>query len=469
MLAHRLGVLCYLLEQAVQLGQVESVPVHLGLHQVVADWTGLTVGLARPRPGPGVLPAPVTPPTLHLAPGTPALASQLVTGHARAPPAVTVTRAAAGGGEPVMVGHADIAPVTRDTRPALTPARPEVTRLMEGSYRVTVAGVTAGATVNVPVSVPAPVTPLPLHIAPAHALARLCVTLPLLSGPGLVALAGQAAHAPGHRVPPEARAAQLAPLPGRVADALEARPRHGVTVAGAGQVDVPVTLALDTRPGRAAQTLGVAVIAVHASLTPGPRPPRWTLGAGDRGPGQVTPAQSGGAAILGHLGARARLAVIWRGGTCVTIVSISARVTRVPHCVVGAVTHAGVHLTVVRVAVTVARDTFACRLVMVVSRLTCLAVLTLVPHGTLTLFNPLSRLTSCPGLKQSFYDPNVNFDHLIYQCSFELDSVDESLAGRKVSSPDPEGRHVAQDPHELRRGELGPPAQAPVLVKSELK
>ena len=179
-----------------------------------------------------------------------------------------------------------------------------------------------------------------------------------------------------------------------------------VTVPGAGQVDVPVTLTLDTRPGRAAQTLRVAIISVHASLAPGPRPPRGTLGAGDRAPGEVAPAQSGGAAILGHLGARARLAVIWRGGTCVAIVSISTRVTRVPHCVVSAVAHACVHLTVVRVSVTVAWNTFACGLVMEVSRLTSLAVLTLVPHGTLTLLNPLSRLTSCPGLQKSFYDPN---------------------------------------------------------------
>ena len=363
-----------MLEQVVQLGQVKPVSIHLCLHQVVADWTGLAVWLPGPRPGPGVLPAPVTPPALHLLPRTPALASQLVTRHALATPTVTVAGAATREGETVMVCHADITPVPRDPRPALTPPRPQVTGLMKGPYGVTVAGVAAGATVDIPVRVSAAVTMLTLHIAPTHALARLCVTL-LFSSPGLVALAGCAARAPSDRVPPVTRCAQLASLPGRVVDALETCPRHRVTVPGAPQVDVPVTLTLNTRPGRAAQALRVAVVAVLAELTPGPGPAGGTLGAGNRGPGQVAPAKSGGAAILGQLGARAWLAVIRRGCTSVSIISVSTGVASVPHCVVSAVTHACVHMAVVRVSVAVAGNTFACCLVMVVSWLTEICIL----------------------------------------------------------------------------------------------
>ena len=44
-----------------------------------------------------------------------------------------------------MVRHADIAPVPRDARPALTPACPQVTRGTQGPDGVTVAGVAAGA------------------------------------------------------------------------------------------------------------------------------------------------------------------------------------------------------------------------------------------------------------------------------------------------------------------------------------
>ena len=358
----------------------------------------------------------------------------------------------------------------RDARPALTPACPQVTRGTQGPDGVTVAGVTAGATVNVPVGVPALVTPRPLHIAPAHTLASPGVTLRLPS-PGPVALAGHAARAPGHRVPPVARPAQLAPLPRRVARALEAGPRHGLTVAGAAQVNVPVALTLDTRPGGSAQTLGVSVIPVPALLAPGARPPRGALGADDRGPGQVAPAQSGGAVLRGHLGTRARLTVIWSGGTCVPIVSISTRVTRVPHCVMGAVAHASVHVAVVGVTVTAAGHTFSRDLVMEVSWLTGLAVLALVSHGTLALFNPFGRVSSSSGLKEFYFMYLCTldyFDHLIYQSSFQLHSIDESLSRGEVCSPDPYCRQVVQYLHILRRAQLRPPAQALVLVKSEL-
>ena len=173
--------------------------------------------------------------------------------------------------------------MTRDAWPALTPACPQVTGGTQGPDGVTVAGVTASATVNIPVSVSALVTPLPLHIAPAHTLTSPGVTLHVPS-PGPVALTGHAALASGHRVPPVARSAQLTPLPRRVVSALEAGPSHGVTVAGAAQVNVPVTLTLDTRPGRASQTLRISVITIHTLLAPGTCPPCRALRAGDRGP-----------------------------------------------------------------------------------------------------------------------------------------------------------------------------------------
>ena len=61
---------------------------------------------------------------------------------------------------------------------------------------------------------------------------------------------------------------------------------------------------------------------------------------------------------------------------------------RVAHRVVGAITHARVHVTVVRVSVTVAGNTSAIAHVMIISYLTGLAVLSFVSNRTFTFLNP---------------------------------------------------------------------------------
>ena len=75
----------------------------------------------------------------------------------------------------------------------------EVTGLTEGPDGITVAGITARATVNVPVSVSAPLTVPALNILLAAALPRGGVTLRLSSvragqGPGWLTLTGAAAQ-----------------------------------------------------------------------------------------------------------------------------------------------------------------------------------------------------------------------------------------------------------------------------------
>ena len=434
--------------------------VHCGLHQVVAGWAGLTVG-PGPGPGPRVLPAPVTPPPLHLPPSTLTLAGQLVTLDTGAPPTVTVTCAAPGGGESEVVCHTDITPVARDARSALTPARPQVTGLTQGPYGVTVTRVTASAAVNIPVRLFTSVTSLPFHIPHADALPSLGVTL-LLPSAGLVALTEDAAQAPVDRVPPVARPAQLASLPRSVVEALETRPRHRVTVAGSTHVNIPVALTLYARPGRAMEALRVPVIPVHTQLAPGPRPPSGTLGAHGGCTGQVAPAQPGGAVILGHAGARTRLTVIGRGSARVSVVTIGARVARVSTCVVSAVAHARVHMAVVRVSVTVAWNALAGPLVMEVSRLTRLTVPAFVAHRTLALLNPLGSLTPCSWLKQMLDELPIELQ--LYQSSFQLHSIDESLSRCCVGSPDPDRRQIAHDTHELCGGQPGPPAQTLMVV-----
>ena len=98
-----------------------------------------------------------------------------------------------------MVCHTDIASVAR--RPGMTDTATsgEVTGLTEGPNGITVAGITSCATVNVPVSVPAPLTVPALHIVLAAALSSGGVTLRLSSvrtgqGPSPLTLTGGAAQ-----------------------------------------------------------------------------------------------------------------------------------------------------------------------------------------------------------------------------------------------------------------------------------
>ena len=115
-----------------------------------------------------------------------------------------------------MVGPADITPVTRHSRSAVTPPGPEVTGLTERAERITVTGVTAPATVYVPVRVPALVAALSLHVLLAGALAGVGVTLGLAGGwvwPGTsrVTLAGPAANTPVQGRAPVPCSTHLAP------------------------------------------------------------------------------------------------------------------------------------------------------------------------------------------------------------------------------------------------------------------
>ena len=230
----------------------------------------------------------------------------------------------------------------------------------------------------------------------------------------------------------------------------ETLPGDWVAVAGPLKVDVPVTLTLDTGPGVTVKPLWVSVVTVHTQLAPGPRPPCRTLSTDRRPPGQVTPASPHRPVLRPHLGTRTRLTVVRSGGPGVSVVTVSTDVTRVPSSVVGTVAHPGLHVTVVAVAVTVARNTPP-RPLVIVTLLTGLTVLASVAHRTGALLHPLGGSSS--RARESGVQPH---------------SVNESLARTEEGASDLEGRQVGEERHELERRDLGPPALATVLVQDQL-
>ena len=181
-----------------------------------------------------------------------------------------------------MVGHTDIAPVTCYTRATVTPTRPEVTGLTERSNGVTITRVTSRPTVNVPVGVLTLATRVTLHIVLTLTLARVTVT-DRVSGVDvrhcswLITLTRGTSHTSVDGIPPVARTTDLAPVSSCVIYTLQTLASYGVTVAGGEEVDVAVTLALDTRPRGAVQTVGIAVVTVNTLLASGSGSARRTF------------------------------------------------------------------------------------------------------------------------------------------------------------------------------------------------
>ena len=182
-----------------------------------------------------------------------------------------------------MVGHTDIAPVTCYTRATVTPTRPEVTGLTERPNGVTVTRVTSRPTVNVPVGVLTLATRVTLHIVLTLTLARVTVT-DRVSGVDvrhcswLITLTRGTSHTSVDGIPPVARTTDLAPVSSCVVDTLQTLASYGVTVAGGEEVDVAVTLALDTGPGGAVEAVWITVAIIHALLAPGASSAWRTLG-----------------------------------------------------------------------------------------------------------------------------------------------------------------------------------------------
>ena len=405
--------------------------------------------------GPRIFHTPVTPPALHLVTDTLALTRQLVAVHGLGAPGVAVAGGAAGGREAVVVCHADVAPVTRHSGPAVTPPRSQVTGLAEGAERVTVTRVTASATVDVPVSVPAPPALLTLHVVLAAALPGGGVTQSLASlrvwpGASLVTLAGPAALAPVKGGAPVTCSAHLAPPACSVVLTLQTLASDGVTVPSVLEVNVAVTLTLQTRSWLTVDALRVPVVTVHTLLTPGPRPPRRTLRTHRCAARQVAPASPGGSVLRGDLGAGTELTVVRSGSPGVSVVAVSADVAGVPGGVVCAVTHSGLHVAVVAVAVAVAGYT-AARGLVIISLLAGLAVLTSIPHRAGALLHPQSGSSARAG-----------------QSSLQPHAVNKSLAWSEVGASDLDGCQVGEERHELQWRELRPPAEAAVLVEDQL-